>query len=158
MYCTSCCHVIYVLLLRDVAYKCTQVKSDLKAKMEIEIPNRTSNGYYNVKKYIVIKTEFGSKTRELQFEEISGQEKKIQVQLLQLQVAEWEWMKENYFSPDNVTTNKGQVVLSDKLRLQLEEWISPEQNKYLLIKFVQRDKGADKYKNLPYPYSLTVSE
>ena len=27
---------------------------DLKAKMEIEIPNRTSNGYYNVKKYIVI--------------------------------------------------------------------------------------------------------
>ena len=123
--------------------------------MEIEIPNRTSNGYYHVKKYIVIKyivIEFGSKT--LQFGKISGQEKKIQIQL---QEAEWERMKENYFSPDNVATNKGQVVLSDKFQLQLEEWISPEQNKYHLIKFVQRDKGAGD-KNIPYPYSLTVSE
>ena len=93
---------------------------------------------------------------QLQFGKISGQEKKIQVQL---QVAEWERMKENYFSPDNVAANLDKAVnLSDKILLQLEEWISPEQNKYCLIKFVQRENGADKYKNLPYPYSLTVSE
>ena len=49
--------------------------------MEIEIPNRTSNGYYNVKKYIVIDTKFGSKSDELKFGRINGQEKKIQVQL-----------------------------------------------------------------------------
>ena len=65
-------------------------------------------------------------------------------------------MKENYFSPDNAAAKLGQVVLSDKFQLQSEEWISPEQNKYHLIKFVQREKGAgDKP---PYPYSLTVSE
>ena len=63
-------------------------------------------------------------------------------------------MKENYFSPDNLAANLGQVVLSDKFHLHSEEWISPEQNKYHLIKFVQKDKG-DKP---PYPYSLTVSE
>ena len=62
--------------------------------MEIEIPNRTSNGYYNVKKYIVIRSKFGSKTAELEFGKINGQEKKIQVQL---QEAEWGRMKENYF-------------------------------------------------------------
>ena len=133
----SCCHVIYVLLLGWNAYKCTYVRS-LKAKMEIEIPNLTSNGYYNVKKCIVVKSEFGSKT--LQFGKISGQEKKIQVQL---QVAEWERMKENYFSTDNVAANLDKAVnLSDKILLQLEEWISPEQNKYRLIKFVQRKQEA----------------
>ena len=67
-------------------------------------------------------------------------------------------MKENYFSPDNVAANLDKAVnLSDKILLQLEEWISPEQNKYRLIKFVQRENGADKYKNLPYPYSLNKS-
>ena len=68
-------------------------------------------------------------------------------------------MKENYFSPDNAAANLDKAInLSDKILLHLEEWISPEQNKYRLIKFVQRENGADKYKNLPYPYSLTVSE
>ena len=120
--------------------------------MEINIPNRTSNGYYNVKKYIVVKKESGS--RILQFGKISCQEKKIQVQL---QAGEWERMKENYFSPDNVAANLGKPIdLSDKNQLQLEEWISPEQNKYHLVKFVQKDQGIGKYPS--YLYSLTVSE
>ena len=114
--------------------------------MEIEIPNRTSNGYYNVKKYIVIRSKFGSKTAELEFGKINGQEKKIQVQL---QEAEWGRMKENYFSPDNLAAN----LVSDKFHLHSEEWISPEQNKYHLIKFVQKDNLKP-----PFPYSLTVSE
>ena len=68
-------------------------------------------------------------------------------------------MKDNYFLPDNVAANLDKAVnLSDKILLQLEEWISPEQNKYHLIKFVQKENGAEQYKNLPYPYSLTVSE
>ena len=68
-------------------------------------------------------------------------------------------MKDNYFSPDNLAANLDKAVnLSDKILLQLEEWISPELNKYHLIKFVQKEICKVKYKNLPYPYSLTVSE
>ena len=123
--------------------------------MEIEIPNHTSNGYYNVKKYAVICSgKFGSKSGELQLGKINGQEKEIKVKL---QVPEWERMKENYFSPDNAAANLGQVVLSDKLELMSEEWISPEQNKYHLIKFVQTGLEGASVKQ-SYPYSLTTSE
>ena len=66
-------------------------------------------------------------------------------------------MKENYFSPDNAAAKLGQVVLSDKLELRSEEWISPEQNKYHLIKFVQTDLEGASVKQ-SYPYSLTKSE
>ena len=121
------------------------------SKMEIEIPNHTANGYYNVKKYMVICSgKFGSKSGELQLGKITGQDKEIKVKL---QPGEWEQMKQNYFSPDNAAANLGQVVLSDKLQLRSEEWVSPEQNKYHLIKFVelQAEKPS-------YPYSLTVSE
>ena len=123
--------------------------------MEIEIPNHTSNGYYNVKKYVVICSgKFGSKSGELQLGKINGQEKEIKVKLT---IAEWERMKENYFSPDNAAANLGQVVLSNKLELMSEEWISPEQNKYHLIKFVQTDLEGASVKQ-SYPYSLTTSE
>ena len=48
--------------------------------MEIEIPNHTSNGFYNVKKYVVICSgKFGSKSGELQLGKINGQEKEIKV-------------------------------------------------------------------------------
>ena len=124
--------------------------------MEIEIPNHTANGYYNVKKYIrICDAKFGLKSGELQLGKINGQEKEIK---LKLTVEEWERMKQNYFSPDNAAANLGQVVLSNKLELRSEEWISPEQNKYHLIKFVQTDLNEGAGVKQSYPYSLTTSE
>ena len=123
--------------------------------MEIEIPNHTLNGYYNVKKYVrICDSKFGLKSGELQLGKINGQEKEIKVKLT---VEEWERMKQNYFSPDNAAANLGQVVLSNKLELRSEEWISLEQNKYHLIKFVQTDSEGASVKQ-SYPYSLTTSE
>ena len=124
--------------------------------MEIEIPNHTLNGYYNVKKYIrICDGKFGLKSGELQLGKINGQEKEIKVKLT---VEEWERMKQNYFSPDNAAANLGQVVLSNKLEIRSEEWISPEQNKYHLIKFVHTELNEGAGVKQSYPYSLTTSE